>query len=233
MKKILIICAIALIFVACHSKKEATVISNETDSSRIETLQNGDLIFVGIPMCYSLAPDAVNVPVNDSTCAGDSLNLVHVAIAEVRGDSAWIIDATIRRNVNRYPLDTFLNDFKLADGGMPLLIVKRLVDNSNVEKYIENAKKFIGRKYDVDFSPDNDAQFCSELVSNSYVTSDGKPVFSQYPMNFQKVDGTFPLYWQQLFGFIHSEIPQGRMGTTPAQMAAEKCLKTVPVKLVK
>ncbi len=73
-------------------------------------LRNGDLVFVGLPMDYSLEADSMDAAISAST-GKDSLNIIHVAIAEVRGDSTWIIDATIKRGVDRHPLDTFLTDF--------------------------------------------------------------------------------------------------------------------------
>lgn len=221
--------AASLMLAACSH--EPTTKTQESPTPPAETappqLQTGDLIFVGLPMSYSIDSTATNLPANASTCAGDSLNLIHVAIAEVQGDSAWIIDATLKHNIDRYPLDTFLKDFTLADGSSPYFIIKRLKDNSLAEKHIENAKQFIGCQYDVEFLPDNDNLFCSELVRNSYLKPDGTPLFQEYPMDFQKVDGTFPIYWQQLFQWIQQPIPQGRRGTTPAQMEKESILQTI------
>ena len=73
-------------------------------------LRTGDLIFVGIPADYSLDSDSMASAIGEATGEADSLNIIHVAIAEVRQDSVWIIDATIAHGVDRHPLDTFLTD---------------------------------------------------------------------------------------------------------------------------
>lgn len=195
--------------------------------SSVETLQTGDLIFVGIPMDYSIEEDSFEGAVTSATGDPDSLNLIHVAIAEVSADTTWIIDATIAHGVDRHPIDTFYSDFTLKDGSLPVLIVKRLVDPSKAGEYVENAKKFLGLPYDVHFLPDNDSLYCSELVRDSYVGEDGKHVFDIAPMNFKDADGEFPLYWRQLFGLIGQSIPQDVPGTNPQDMSRSKAIRTV------
>ena len=106
-------------------------------------LRTGDLVFVGIPADYSLGDDSMAGAIGEATGDGDSLNIIHVAILEVAGDSTWIIDATIKRNVDRHPLDTFIRDFTLKDGSLPTFIIKRLKDPSGADKFVENAKSHL------------------------------------------------------------------------------------------
>lgn len=194
-------------------------------------LRTGDLVFVGIPMDYSIESGSMDEAITASTGEAGELNLIHVAIAEVKGDSTWIIDATIRHGVDRHPLDTFLTDFTLKDGSYPVFIIKRLKKDRHAEEYVENAKKFLGQPYDVHFLPGNDSLYCSELVRDSYVGTDGEYVFEAAPMNFKDADGEFPLYWRQLFSLINSSIPQGVEGTNPADMSKSPALREVNVKL--
>lgn len=193
-----------------------------------DTIRTGDLVFVGIPQDYSLDPDSMSSAISDATGSG-SINLIHVAILEVGKDTTWIIDATIKHGVDRHPLDTFLKDFTLKDGSMPVFIVKRLKDSRMAEQFVENAKRYLGRPYDVWFSPDNEAMYCSELVRDSYRTPDGGYLFDTKPMNFKNAEGEFPLYWQQLFALIGQSIPQDEPGTNPQDMSQASVLITVPV----
>lgn len=196
-----------------------------------DRLRSGDLVFVGIPMEYSLDTDSMDGAIAAATGSG-RLNLIHVAIAEVRGDSTWIIDATIKHGVDRHPLDTFLADFTLRDGSYPTFKVMRLKDDANAALYVENAKKFIGQAYDPAFLPDNGAMYCSELVRDSYRDEDGNTVFSEAPMNFKDENGEFPVYWEQLFARLGMAIPQGITGTNPQKMSEEAALTEVGVSLV-
>ncbi len=198
-------------------------------NSRDSALRSGDLLFVRIPAGYDLGEDTMSGAIASSTSPADSsLMTVHVAILDVKGDSTWIIDATIKHGVDRYPLDTFLTDFRLKDGSLPVLDVKRpMVSGKEAARFVENAKRFIGQPYDIHFLPDNGKMYCSELVYNSYVEADGKHLFSEYPMNFLSPDGQMPQYWTQLFALLGQEVPQGVMGTNPQAMSTEPALEDV------
>ena len=77
----------------------------------------------------------------------------------------------------------------------------------------------------------NDAMYCTELVYESYRCEDGTPIFHDAPMNFKSSDGTFPVYWVQLFERLGQEIPQGVPGTNPQKMSEEPALRPVAVSL--
>lgn len=190
-------------------------------------LRTGDLIFVGIPVDYSLDSDSMAGAISDATGNDGELNIIHVAVAEVQGDSCWIIDATIKHGVDRHPLDTFLTDFTLRDGSYPVFKVMRLRDDSRAQEFVDNTRKFLGQPYDSAFLPDNGAMYCSELVYESYLTPDGGHIFSEAPMNFLDDEGTMPVYWEQLFGMLGMEVPQGIPGTNPRQMSQDPVLVSV------
>ena len=192
-------------------------------------LRNADLLFVRIPSDYELGGGTMSDAIAESTSGSDSSRMtVHVAILEVAGDSTFVIDATIKRGVARYQIDTFLTDFRLRDGSLPVLEVKRPdVSAGQARKFVENAKKYIGQPYDVHFLPDNGAMYCSELVYNAYILPDGTHLFNERPMNFLSPDGQMPQYWIQLFALLDQEVPQGVPGTNPQTMSEEPVLREV------
>ena len=195
-------------------------------SPNLNRLQNGDLVFVGLPIGYDAETGSVDEAIASATGEDGVLNLIHVAIADVKADSICIIDATIAHGVDRHPLDTFLRDFTLPDGSYPEFIVKR-VKGVDADAAVEKAKSFCGRAYDVRFLPDNEELYCSELVQRSYLDADGEPVFESEPMNFKAPDGTMPPYWEWLFGQLGMEVPQGLPGTNPQKMSQADCLVDV------
>ena len=195
-------------------------------------IKTGDLLFVGIPADYSIDESDMDGAISASTGSG-GLNLIHTAILEVERDTVWVIDATIKYGVDRHPIDTMFKQFTLKDGSQPAYIIKRLKHSRHASKYVENAKAFLGRPYDVAFLPDNEAMYCTELVRESYRKADGAYLFGNKPMNFRNAEGEFPLYWQQLFALIGQEIPQGLPGTNPQDMSAEPVLRTVSTNLLK
>ena len=183
-----------------------------------ESLQTGDLVFVSEGA--DNAPDAGSMSGAIVSATG---NITHVAILEVDDDgTAWVIDATPKRGVARSPLSSLIKDNPGAS-----FTVKRLRDTSGVSRFVENAKAFIGRPYDLTFLPDNDAMYCSELIRESFRLPDGTCLFEETPMNFLAPDGTVPLYWKQLFEDLGMEVPQGVPGTNPQQMSQSPLLVEV------
>lgn len=194
-------------------------------------IQTGDLLFVGIPQDYSLDGSSIDNAIASATGDGGQINYIHVAILEVENGQTWVIDATIKHGVDRHPLDTFLTDFTLKDGSLPLLDVRR-VENISVQQAqaaVEKAKTFVGKSYDFAFLPDNDSLYCSELVQRSYLDAHGCPIFPSKPMNFKDADGNMPVYWEQLFAILGMPVPQGVAGTNPQDMLASPLLKKVCV----
>ena len=215
---LLLLTAVLLLSVACVPKLDRKV-------------RTGDLMFVGIPADYNLDEDSMGSAISDATGKGE-LNIIHVAILEVEGDSLFVIDATIKHGVDRHPIDTFFRDFTLKDGSLPVLEVRRIEDARLAQEGVDRAKKCVGLPYDVHFLPDNGAYYCSELVCDNYLDTDGRPIFHMTPMNFKDKDGNMPVYWEQLFALLGEPVPQGQPGTSPQGLREERALHPVPVDLV-
>ena len=210
MRTVLIALLTALVTVSCHQ------------TAGPEPFQTGDLVFVNLPL--------KKVNGEDST----KTTLIHVGILEVdQQDSLWVVDVTLKHGVMRDSVATFFRDFKRSNGKYPEMIVMRLKDTTHVAEYVRKAESFIGQPYDFDFMPHNGALYCTELVYESYVTPEGEHLFKEIPMNFKEEDGSYAIYWQNLFNRINVPIPQGHMGTTPDSMMESECLRPVRNSLVK
>ncbi len=210
MKRILII--LVLLLAACTQKP---------------CIQSGDLLFVGLPFDYKADTNSMSSAIAEATGAEEGLNYIHTAILEVEGDSVWIIDATIKRGVARYPLDTFLVDFTLSDGSYPVFEIMRFKDGAR--DIVSKSKEFLGLPYDVYFLPDNGAMYCTELVRDSYLDENGQPLLPAAPMNFKAPSGEFPPYWTWLFDSIGAPIPQGVPGTNPQDMRNSPLLELINI----
>ncbi len=178
--------------------------------------QTGDLVFVSIPWDYTLSDDTLqdSIRISDHPTQ-DPFNFIHVAVADVQDGNIYIIDATLKRGTARYPLDTFLRDFSLKDGSLPNIEVMRLKDATESERFVSRARALCGRAFDIDFQAENQALYCSELVRNAYVSSQGDTLFEAVNLDFASPDGRLPLYWKQIFEYIGREIPQGKYGLLP------------------
>lgn len=188
-----------------------------------EALRTGDLLFVEIPADYTLGMGS------KEGFASGALN-IHVAIFDVDEDGTWIVDATINRGVARYPFEDFKTDFTLNDGSLPRFTVKRpSVSAAQANSFVQNARGYIGQPYDVDFTENNGAMYCSELVYHSYVTADGRYLFEEGPISFKGADGQIPQYWQDIFAWLGKDIPEGNIGIMPSDMMKDSDLETVSV----
>ncbi|MBR5956280.1 MAG: hypothetical protein IK022_07035 [Bacteroidales bacterium] len=189
-----------------------------------EWLMTGDLVFVAAP--GETGTGSISDAIVAST-SKDSLNIIHVGIISVDGGLVSVLDATGERGVAIRSLDEFYEDFRLDDGSLPEMIVKRLDDNSRAEEYVGKALRYVGEPYDDYFMHDNGAHYCSELVYDSYVKEDGTRIFPSVSMNFKAADGTYPEYWEKLFGELGVPVPQGAPGTNPQAMFLSPELHTV------
>lgn len=213
MRRLCLIAAAALL-AACQAQKPRT----------------GDLVFIGIPAEYNAETGSMDEAIVAATGRG-SLNIIHAAILEMAPEGPMIIDATLKYGVDRHPLDSTIAQFTLGDGSQPVYIVKRLKKGFKPE-FIDNAKAFCGRSYDLYFLPENEDLYCTELIQRSYTAPDGLPIFPSQPMNFKNKDGEFPHYWNWLFGLLGMDIPQGLPGTNPQDMMDSPVLKTVNCNLL-
>lgn len=182
-------------------------------------LQTGDLLFVG---SAGEARGAMDEAIASAT--GD---ITHVAIVEVdESGRVAVIDATPKRGVARYPLDSLLRDNPQA-----VFLVKRLRDTTGVAHFVENARRFIGEPYDMAFLPGNGAMYCSELIREAFRRQDGSYLFEEVPMNFLDPDGQMPAFWVQSFERQGMPVPQGVPGTNPQDMSSSPLLETVEIDL--
>ena len=223
MRQIIVLLATVLMLAACKSP-----VSNTTSTSENSNIpyQSGDLLFVSLPLNFglSLPPDSVSLIMSQTDTP---TQCIHVAIIEREDDSVFVIDATIKHGVARYPLDEFLADFTLSNGGLPILQLMRLADSSDGTLFVSNAKKYIGQPYDIDFNLGNDAQYCSELVRNAYVTPSGDTLFPTLPIDFTEGHGTLSRYWNNIFGLLKCQSPQGKPGLLPSDIKNDSRLHTV------
>lgn len=182
--------------------------------------RDGDLLFV-----VSGYSDFSNAIVS-ATAVSDSIQFVHVAILELEDDKPFVIEAKDSLGVVRVTLDDFLSNCPTINGE-PGVVVKRVDDLSVAKQAVVNAQKYIGRAYDWYYLPDNDKMYCSELVYESYLTSDGNHIFTTAPMSFRDKNGQIPDFWLELFQNIGEDIPEGIPGTNPNDMARDSALVEV------
>lgn len=185
-----------------------------------QPLRSGDLLFqVG-------QKSAMSGAITAATGKDCELKFTHVGIAVIGDRADSVLEATSDGGVRMTALQEFLDKSAYANG-RPLVVAKRLKDTAGIAASVHRARTFLGQPYDYSFRPDNGRMYCSELVRESYLGSDGARIFPARPMNFRAADGTMPVFWIELFEKLGEEIPEGVPGTNPNDMARDSMLTEV------
>ncbi len=176
----------------------------------INEFKNGDLIFL------NGGNDNMDNAIRESTG-----NYTHVAIVERdSADRLWIIEASTAYGVRRILYDEW-------DWHWVGLYVYRLNVPFDAAAVIARAKSFIGQHYDNTFLPDNGELYCSELVYEAYLDSNGNHLFESKPMNFRDQRGRMPKYWKKHFRRLGIPVPEGVPGTNPTDLSKSPLLERV------
>lgn len=181
--------------------------------------RSGDLLF------QEEGASAFSHAISEATSSTD--NFIHVGIAVVDSPGhVTVVEASPEEGVREVSLQDFLDSSPVADG-RPLVVVKRLEAPFIPDSVVHSARSFIGLPYDWHFLPDNGQLYCSELVYESFIDSEGQPIFQAVPMNFRAPDGSMPEFWTLLFEKLGADIPEGIPGTNPNGISADPRLREV------
>ena len=175
--------------------------------------QTGDLLF------QAGKSSELNEAIAEATLGESNINYTHVGIVFVENDTVFVIEA-IPPTVCITLLDTFL--LRSANqAGKPIAAIGRLKQEyrESISQAIVLAKRQLGKPYDYVYSPDNDAYYCSELVTFSFLNSLNMPIFELVPMNFRDADGKLPTYWIMHFEKYNTAVPENCPGSNPGDLS--------------
>lgn len=173
-------------------------------------LQSGDLLF------FRDSRSGMGKAIKESTG-----RYTHVALVERDSANVWIIEATPEKGVQREVLGSENRPYE-SD-----MEVYRLVIPFDTAAVIARAKSYVGQPYDDRFLPDNGALYCSELIFEAFLDSDGNHLFPSQPMNFRNKRGRLPKYWKNHFKKLGMEVPEGVEGTNPTDMSRSPLIMKV------
>lgn len=181
-------------------------------------LKDGDLIFQDMdcgPLCDAI--EAVTEGYNGN-------DFSHMGMVYHKNDTLYIIEAA-GTTVRLTTLEKF------AKNTTKPMSVGRL--KSEYQKLIPNAIAFsmhqIGVPYDDEYVYNNGSYYCSELIYDAFMFSNGgKPFFQLFPMTY-KQPGTnefFPA-WVEYYSAIGKDIPQGLPGCNPGGISVSDKIEIV------
>lgn len=169
---------------------------------------------------------AMTDAITSSTGINSPLNFSHVAIAMRCGDVDSVIEASTEGGVRKVSLADFL-DSSLQTAGRPAVVVMRMRDTTGVAASVRRAQELLGQPYDYSYLPRNGKVYCSELVYESFLRTDGTHRFTARPMTFRNTAGELPAFWLELFTTAGEPVPEGVEGTNPNDLSHEAELEEV------
>lgn len=186
------------------------------------TPRTGDLLFqVGPGSGFERA-------VQQATAHVQNLPFTHVGIAERTREGVLVWEAHPEGGVRRVPLADFLAQAGTAEG-KPLVSVKRMKHKYRPawRAVMARLRALEGRAYDFLFLPDNGDYYCSELVQETFIATDGSFLFPSLPMSFAGEGSDVSPWWRAYFERRGANVPSGVPGTNPADLARSDKLKEV------
>ena len=185
-------------------------------------LKNGDLLF------QANTPSEKVKAIQKAGEGYKGLRFSHVGIVDIMGKDTCVIEAT-NGGVRYVPISNFFNDAEYING-KPFVFVGRLKPKYSyiIPSSIDRAKEKIGMPYDSVFLPNNNAYYCSELVYETYIDKNNKPIFESKPMSFKdKTTGKFYDVWVKFYSKVGIPIPEGVKGTNPNDMSNSKSINII------
>ena len=177
-------------------------------AGEVPEFKSGDLIFQGA------GTGSFSKAITDATSQNDSISFVHVGIIEAGDTDLYVVEASPENGVRKIQLVEFISESQKTKSG-PLVIVKRLKFDFPVEAMLKRVYSHLNEPYDWWYLPDNGKMYCSELVYETYLDTDGDHIFQSQPMNFRDNRGEIPEFWESLFNKLGMEVPEGVLGTNP------------------
>lgn len=181
-----------------------------------DQVMEGDLLFAYSTTAGRAISDAT---VHDPTAPP----IYHVAIATWVNGKLYALEA-IDEGVTLTPYDKF-RERTLSKGGM---LIGRLHDRSGIDQSVSNALEHLGKPYDDLYMIDTQEIYCSELVQLSYVNGSGQRLFPLINMSFHDQQGHILDYWREHYAKRDMAVPEGALGTNPAQIARDPAVEILP-----
>jgi len=183
--------------------------------------QSGDLLFqVG-------KNSELNQAIIEVTSGERDIHYTHTGIVLVENDTVFVIEA-IPPEVSKTLLDTFLSRSANWEG-KPMVAVGRLKPEYRevIRQALIRAKNLLGKPCDYVYSPDNNAYYCSELITFSFLNKQNMPIFEPIKMNFRDADGNMSAYWIEHFEKQNAEIPESKLGSNPGELSKSEKIEIV------
>ena len=192
--------------------------------TQTEKLKTGDFLF------QNLDNTKLSESIEKATSNKEDFQISHMGIVTIENNTVFVIEAF--DSVQKTPIVSFLKR-STYENGMPKVIVGRLKSGfqKHIKAAIKRANKLLGKPYDKEFRLNNGKYYCSELVYESFLDNENKPIFLVKPMSFVNIEtGKIDQTWLDYYKKLNCKIPQGELGNNPADYAKSDAIQIIDIK---
>ncbi|MBQ9177195.1 MAG: TonB-dependent receptor [Bacteroidaceae bacterium] len=195
----------------------------------VDLLEEGDLLFTAVST--NPQPNAASQNLSNAiasvTQGFEQINITHVAILHRQDGQTYALEASSQHGVWLNPIDDFISQTDKTPAGLPMILVGRLKDRSNIQASVSKALIYLGRPYDNLYSPTDSAIYCSELVQLSYTDRTAQPIFPLQPMSFHDSTGRITPFWTEYYKRYGMTVPEGKPGTNPGALSRSNKIEII------
>lgn len=220
MKKIISSLKILLLFIivttnAINCKTNSYIIIDNNFPNNRLTLENGDLIFVGVEN------DNLSEAINQVTQTNENINFDHVGLIEKTKNKISILHAAPKKGSNKESLKDFYNR-----SNQPLVIYRLKNEYKNsIPDAITTANEMLGKPYNWEYILNEDSYYCSDYIERAFRKDS---IFNLIPMNFKDPKtNEIHQFWSEFYEHLNLEVPQDAPGTNPNQLAQSNKLQKI------
>ena len=176
-------------------------------ASAAPALQTGDLVFQTSRSRQSAAIQAAT-----------HSPLSHVGLVEVTAEGTFVVEAV--QPVRRTPWERWR---ARGEGGRVLVLRASGLAPAQREAAVREARRHLGKPYDLRFGWDDEALYCSELVHKAYARGAGLSLGRQQALSELDLRELGPALRERYAGHV----PLALRLLTPASLAADPALQVV------
>ena len=202
------------------------IICFNTINSNAFELLSGDILFQD---GSNVLQNDFNNAVGSVTKSVDGYNFSHCGIYYVDSSGNKLVIEAFNDGVVQTDISVFMNRY-LTDENHPKVVVGRLVDSLEtlIPAAIQNALKYLGKKYDNEFDLTNDKIYCSELIYFAFKNLNDKNIFETNLMTFIDINtNQIHPYWLEHFNSLGIPVPEGKEGINPGAISKSNNIKIV------